>query len=105
MRPVPSSLLLAVLWTGFMGALPVTAAAQAPSSVAPTLIPLSGELRTADGQPRTGNVLLVISLYERREDTAPRWIEHQTVTLDAAGRYSINFGGTREEGLPADLFA
>jgi hypothetical protein len=73
--------------------------------VAPTVIPLSGELRAADGQPRTGNVLLVLSLYEGKDDTAPRWIEHQTVTLDAAGRYSVSFGGTREEGLPADLFA
>jgi hypothetical protein len=78
--------------------------AQASAS-APTLIPVSGELRGADGQPRTGPVLLVISLYEGREDAAPRWIEHQPVTLDAAGRYSVAFGGTRDEGLPTDLFA
>jgi len=80
---------------------PHTALAQ----TAPTLIPLSGELRTAEGQPRTGPVLLVLSLYEGRNDTAPRWIEHQAVTLDATGRYSVSFGATREEGLPADLFA
>lgn len=84
-------------------ALPERAFAQT-TSVAPTLIPLSGELRTADGQPRTGTVLLVISLYEGQADPAPRWIEHQVVTLDAAGRYSIQFGATRDDGLPNDLF-
>jgi hypothetical protein len=73
--------------------------------VAPTLIPVSGELRAADGQPRTGQVLLVLSLYEGQDDTAPRWIEHQVVTLDAAGRYSVQFGATRADGLPTDLFA
>ena len=79
---------------------PRTAGAQ----TAPTLIPVSGEFRGADGQPRTGPVLLVIALYERQDDQAPRWVEHQPVTLDAAGRYSVAFGGTRDEGLPADLF-
>jgi hypothetical protein len=90
----------AVAW----GMYSAVAVAQAPASVAPTLIPVSGELRTADGQPRTGSVLLVISLYEGKDDPAPRWIEYQTVALDAAGRYSVQFGGTREDGLPADLF-
>jgi hypothetical protein len=89
-----------VAWSMFT----VSAAAQALTSVAPTFIPVSGELRTPDGQPRTGNVLLIISLYEAKDDPAPRWIEHQVVTLDAAGRYSVQFGGTREDGLPADLF-
>jgi hypothetical protein len=87
-----------------MGALPITAAAQTTASVAPTLIPVSGQLLTAGGEPRTGNVLLVISLYEDEADLAPRWIEHQAVTLDAAGRYSVNFGSTRVDGLPTDLF-
>jgi hypothetical protein len=62
------------------------------------------ESESAHRQPRTGNVLLVVSLYEDRNDPAPRWIEHQTVTLDAGGRYSLQFGGTRAEGLPSDLF-
>jgi hypothetical protein len=105
MRPfVTSSVLAAALWTGVTAALPVTAFAQTTASVAPTLIPVSGQLLTAGGQPRTGNVLLVISLYEDEGDMAPRWIEHQAVTLDADGRYSVNFGSTRVEGLPTDLF-
>src|SRR5688500_18770516 len=96
--------LVCIALVGFL-ALGASANAWAQASAsAPTLIPVSGELRGADGQPRTGPVLLVISLYEGREDTAPRWIEHQPVTLDAAGRYSVSFGGTRDEGLPTDLF-
>ena len=77
---------------------------QTSGSVAPTLIPISGTLVTADGLPRAGSVLLVVSLYDTKEDTAPRWIEQQAVTTDAAGRYTIQFGSTRPEGLPTDLF-
>lgn len=85
------------------GLVPRVSAAQSVA-VAPTLIPINGELRTPEAQPRTGTVLLVISLYEGEHDPAPRWIEHQQVTLDLAGRYSVHFGGTRTDGLPADLF-
>src|SRR5687768_5308727 len=102
LRVVSARLALAV--AALLLTYPSSAPAQG-TGVAPTLIPVSGELRAADGQPRTGQVLLVISLYEGKDDPAPRWIEHQAVTLDAAGRYSLQFGGTRAEGLPADLFA
>jgi hypothetical protein len=95
---------IAVLSGGVLGAFPTDARAQTSPTAAPTLIPVSGELRTADVQPRTGTVLLVISLYEGQNDPAPRWVEHQQVTLDAAGRYSVQFGATRQDGLPADLF-
>jgi len=77
---------------------------QTSAGVAPTLIPISGTLVTADGLPRAGSVLLVVSLYDTKEDTAPRWIEQQAVTADAAGHYTVQFGSTRPEGLPTDLF-
>jgi hypothetical protein len=96
----PAFVVLLLITTAFSD----TALAQS-NAVAPTLIPLTGQLRTPDGAPRTGSVLLVLSLYEGRDDTAPRWIEHQTVTLDAGGRYSVQFGATRDDGLPSDLFA
>src|SRR5688572_31628822 len=102
--PMSVILCLALVSVALLGG-STAAWAQTPAAVVPTMIPLSGELRAADGQPRTGQVLLVISLYEGKDDPAPRWIEHQTVTLDAAGRYSLQFGGTRAEGLPSDLFA
>jgi hypothetical protein len=82
---------------------PIGAAAQS-AGVAPTLIPVSGRFTTPTGEPRAGSTVLVISLYEGQNDTAPRWIEYQSVTLDAAGGYSVQFGATRDEGLPSDLF-
>jgi hypothetical protein len=101
---VKSVLVVAVLASGVFGEFPTDARAQASPGAAPTLIPVSGELRTADGQPRTGTAVLVLSLYEGQTDAAPRWVEQQTVTLDAAGRYSVQFGATQQDGLPADLF-
>ena len=99
-----TSLLVALLCVG-VGAFPAGARAQASSPVAPTLIPVSGRLVGADGQPRTGQVSLVISLYNAQNDASPRWVEQQTVTLDATGAYTVQFGATLQDGLPSDLFA
>jgi hypothetical protein len=90
---------------GLVGLLATDVAAQSSVGAPPTLIPVSGQFVTADGQPRTGSAVLVLALYEGKEDPAPRWVEFQTVTLDAQGRYDVRFGATREDGLPADLFA
>ena len=79
--------------------------AVAQQAVAPTVIPLSGQLLTADGQPRAGSVLLIVSLYQGQNDPTPRWIEQQHATLDALGRYTLEVGATLQAGLPADLFA
>lgn len=82
-----------------------SASAQSTSGVPPTLIPISGQLTTALGDARTGNVLLVLSLYDAQDDPAPRWVEHQVVTLDGSGRYDVQFGSTLEAGLPPELFS
>jgi hypothetical protein len=97
-------LVAATLWAAAFAVFPTHAGAQTTPSAAPTLIPVSGELRMPDGSPRAGAVVLVLSLYEVQNDPAPRWVEHQTVTLDATGRYNVQFGATRTDGLPPDLF-
>src|SRR5688572_17795132 len=101
-----TSLLVTLFCASASGMFPGEAWAQAPTSpVAPTLIPVSGRLLTAEGQPRVGAVDLVISLYDGQSDASPRWIEQQLgVTLDATGGYSIQFGATLPDGLPGDLF-
>ena len=106
MRTVATKTLLFAACLGLCaaGAFPANAVAQT-SAVAPTFIPVSGRLLTPDGQPRTGAVTLLISLYDTQTDTAPRWIEQQNVTLDATGVYSVQFGTTLPDGLPLDLFA
>lgn len=90
-----------------VSASPRAAWAQASSSpVAPTLIPVSGQLLKPDGSPRSGEtVSLLISLYNTQTDPLPRWVEQQTVALDAAGFYTVQFGATLPDGLPVDLFS
>ena len=102
---VSKTLLLVALLGASAGMFPVSARAQASSPVAPTLIPVSGRLVGADGQPRAGQVSLVISLYNAQNDASPRWVEQQTVTLDPSGAYVVQFGATLPDGLPSDLFA
>jgi hypothetical protein len=102
---VSKTLLLVALLGASAGMFPVSARAQASSPVAPTLIPVSGRLVGADGQPRAGQVSLVISLYNAQNDASPRWVEQQMVTLDPSGAYSVQFGATLPDGLPSDLFA
>jgi hypothetical protein len=79
------------------------AAQQAAQQTVPTLIPITGQFRTLTSA-RAGTVVLVISLYDAEYDSSPRWVEYQTVTLDGNGKYNLQFGATRDEGLPADLF-
>jgi hypothetical protein len=100
-----TSLVVALLCVS-AGAFPANARAQAASAVAPTLIAVSGRLVNADGSSRGGQaVSLLISLYNTQTDQLPRWVEQQTVTLDATGSYAVQFGSTLPDGLPADLFA
>lgn len=67
----------------------------------PTRIPFEGKLRTAAGAP----VTVVISLYESKDASTAIWTEEQSVTPDEDGSYVISIGATREEGIPANLFA
>ncbi len=81
------------------------AAGQSISSTVPILIPISGTLKTSTGEPRTGNLLMVISLYGDKDDAAALWVEHQTVTLDNSGTYGFYAGSTQASGVPAEFFA
>jgi len=71
-------------------------------AIAPTMIPIEGEIKTADG---IAAVPVVISVYAKRDDTTPLWTEQQLVRVDSAGKYSISVGSTTEAGIPAEVFA
>jgi hypothetical protein len=86
------------------GLVTASGAAAQSAGVAPTVIPLSGKLLAADGQPRTGTVVLAVSMYDAQGDPTPRFVESQTITLDATGAYSVQFGATFPDGLPQYLF-
>jgi hypothetical protein len=99
--------LLAVMLSEGVVAVESAAAQTAPStstSTPSTLIRLDGQLTTATGAPRTGPVLLVISLYANQADSTPQWVEQQLVPLDQAGRYTVLAGATQADGVPQQFF-
>jgi hypothetical protein len=73
-------------------------------SSAPALFRMDGQLKTPAGDPRTGNVLMVASIYAGSSDAQPLWSEQQLITLDEAGRYTIFVGATLPDGVPKELF-
>ena len=70
----------------------------------PRLVPAAGVARDAGGNLLSGPVTVTFVVYATQEGGEPLWKETQTLTLDAAGRYSTLLGATRPEGLPAELF-
>lgn len=78
---------------------------QTPTITAPGIVRLDGQLLTAQGEPRTGPVVMRVSLYATQEDAAPLWFEDQNVTLDQAGRYTVFAGAAQAGGLPPEFFA
>lgn len=77
---------------------------QTPTLAAPTIFRMAGTLQTATGEPRTGVVVLVASLYNAQDDVTALWSEAQTVTLDQTGRYSILVGSSVDGGVPKEFF-
>jgi hypothetical protein len=47
---------------------------------------------------------VTFSLYELQRGGAPLFVENQTVSIDAQGRYSVLLGATQANGLPLELF-
>jgi hypothetical protein len=88
------------IWLGFATAL----GAQTSPQPVPRLIPFSGQVTDAAGEPATGLATLNFAIYEEQTGGAPVWVEIQTVELDAQGKYSVLLGSTTD-GLPQDLFA
>jgi hypothetical protein len=80
------------------------AAASPDQAGVPRLVNFSGILRDASGKVTSGNVTLVLSLYEEQEGGSPLWSETQAVTADDQGHYTVLLGATQPEGLPQDLF-
>jgi len=87
-----------------LAGIPSSVPAQTAPVAAPILIPLAGNLKTPAGDPRTGTVRLVLSLYDAQDASAPLWVEQQLVTLDAQGGYAVQVGATVPEGVAQTLF-
>lgn len=89
---------LLICWT-----VTVVAHAQTAPPMPPPLIPFSGLMMDATGQPLTGSVSAIFALYEGSSGGVPLWVEVQTVQPDQAGQYVVLLGATTS--LPVDLFA
>ena len=67
----------------------------------PTQVKFSGAVQS----PRSRVIGMTFALYKDEQGGAPLWMETQSVSLDASGRYTIQLGTTFPEGLPKELFA
>jgi hypothetical protein len=70
----------------------------------PRLVRYTGVVQDAPGVPRTGVVTLAFRLYAEQYGGVPLFLEAQSLTLDAEGRYTVLLGSTMPEGLPIELF-
>jgi trimeric autotransporter adhesin len=77
----------------------------ATAATLPRLIRIRGTLRDETGKPVSGAAPVTFSLYQNQSSTEALWQETQNARLDAGGNYSILLGGTKEEGLPLEIFS
>lgn len=70
----------------------------------PRLVRFGGTLKDAGGNPRTGTIGIVFSIYSQPDGGTPLWQETQNVHADDQGRYDVLLGSTSDEGLPATAF-
>jgi hypothetical protein len=104
MKPIGNSI-YAVLF-GVCAALVVQAQPAAKTTTAvPRLVKFSGTLTDAGGKAPVGIVGLTFSVYAQPEGGLPLWTEAQNVRTDASGQYTVLLGSTRNDGIPAEVFA
>jgi len=75
------------------------------ATVVPRLVKFSGTLTGSAGKPLTGVQGVTFSVYEEQRGGSSVWMETQNVQADATGRYTVMLGSTRNEGIPAEVFA
>ena len=82
----------------------------------PHLVKFSGTVQGAAADSGAGGVILganvaptnvvaiTFSLYAEQIGGVPLWSEVQNVPVDTAGRYNVQLGSTKPDGLPVELF-
>jgi hypothetical protein len=81
---------------------PITSASTSTS--VPRLVRFSGMAKDLNGKPLTGTLGVTFLLYSAEQGGSPLWLETQNVQPDSSGRYSVQLGATKPDGLPTDLF-
>src|SRR5215471_11835301 len=95
-----------------------TGSSPAPDSASvPRLIKFSGTVTKVPADPNAQGVVLApgaaatqivaitFSLYAEQAGGAPLWSEVQNVRVDPAGRFTVQLGASKPDGLPMDIFA
>jgi hypothetical protein len=82
----------------------VFAQASSQSASVPRMLRFGGNIKSADGTPRTGVVGVMFSLYSEQQGGAALWTELQNVQLDTNGQYTVLLGSQHAEGVPAEVF-
>jgi hypothetical protein len=75
------------------------------TTTVPQLVRIAGSFHAKDPQRVAGLLGATFSVYREQEGGAPLWSETQNVEVEAQGSYSVVLGSTKNEGLPAELFA
>lgn len=75
-----------------------------PERSSPILLPVSVQVVDAQGAPRVGPLAIRLALYVGDADEVAVWTEDQVVTVDAAGRFSVQMGSATVGGIPAAAF-
>ena len=71
----------------------------------PRVVQFSGVLQDGTGRALTGVQGATFALYREQLGGAPLWLETQNVQADGEGKYTVQLGAAREDGLPLDLFS
>jgi hypothetical protein len=83
----------------------VSGATAASASAVPPLVRFAGVAKSVGGEALTSTIGVTFLIYADQQGGAPLWLETQNVQPDGSGQYSVLLGATKEEGLPASLFA
>jgi len=100
---VGSILCICILTLSLAAQQPFAPAAAAPTAV-PRLVKFNGAVTDAT-LIKAGEVGITFALYQDENGGAPLWIESQNVRLDERGRFTVQLGASKAQGVPVDLFA
>jgi hypothetical protein len=103
----PVCLVIVIFLSATFGSIVAQTEVSTPTSsltLVPRLIKFSGVAKDESGNPITGVVGILFSLYKDQYAGSPLWMETQNVQADAAGHYTVLLGSASADGVPLELF-
>ena len=75
------------------------------TTTVPRLVSFSGKATDAQGKVISGIAGATFAIYKDQSEGSPLWLETQNVQADSKGKFTVQLGATKPEGLPLDLFS